>query len=569
MTAISGVRRKRSRPVLERRILVLFSIVLALLGGLVLAVQYWAASRLADPTTAGRMTGIVLALMVVPVGLALLAARAAIRQSVEPLKDLTRVADEISTGNLDPRMDFGVPVNCWEIKNCERTDCRAYLNLSEQCWYIDGTPCEGYEPRFPQKLEQCRTCEVYRAHRGDEVVQLADAFRHMANVLKASRGDLVASDDFQKRLIRNSFDGIIAADAVGTVTIFNRVAAQLTGHTHEEVVGRTDWRVFFEDGLEKAMDTPRTWEKVRRVRGFPPRESKVKHRDGHLVDVRLSGISLYERGRHIGRVFFFQDLREVHRLKEDLIRSERLAATGQAAASISHSLRNILDGAGGGLYVFRHGRRIGDEGKMETGLDMIERNVGIVSDLVKDLLNFAKERTPEYEEVDPRALIEDVFADIGAREPEHVELLAEVAARAGKVMVDLHAFRQCLGNLVRNALEAVPPDRAGTVRVGYAVEDERAVFTVSDDGVGMSPETIEKVRGGMYSTKGSKGTGLGLLVAQKIVTEHRGVLTIESEEGKGSIFRIEIPVGGATPAGGPEDESESRSRPAEPVTSAG
>jgi len=331
-------------------------------------------------------------------------------------------------------------------------------------------------------------------------------------------------------------------------------------------VGRIDWRVFFEDGLEKAMDTPRTWERVRRVRGFPPRESAVKRQDGQLVDVLLSGISLYERGRHIGRVFFFQDLREVHRLKEELIQSERLAATGQAAASISHSLRNILDGAGGGLYVFRHGRRLGDEDRMETGLGMIERNVGIISDLVKDLLNFAKERAPDYEEIDPRALIEEVFGDVGAREPDRIELRAEVAEGAGMVTLDVHAFRQCLGNLVHNALEAIPPDRSGTVRVGYETKGDRAVFTVIDDGVGMSPETIEKVRGGMYSTKGSKGTGLGLLVIQKIVTEHRGALTIQSEEGKGSVFRIEIPAGGPARPRGPANGQGARSRTADPVT---
>jgi PAS domain S-box-containing protein len=569
MMAANSSHRARASSLLENRILVFFALLLVLLGGLVLAAQYWAASRLdaemaavgATAPQAGeyarRMMAAMLALMVLPVGLALLAARAIVRRAIEPLKELTRVADEISTGNLDPRIDFGVRVNCWEIKDCQRTDCKAYMNLAEQCWYIDGTPCEGYEPRFPQKLEQCRTCEVYRAHRGDEIVQLADAFRHMANVLKASRGDLIASDDFQKRLIRNSFDGIIAAAADGTVTIFNRVAAQLTGYTHEEVVGRTDWRVFFEDGLEKAMDTPRTWERVRRVRGFPPRESAIKHQDGHLVDVRLSGISLYERGRHVGRVFFFQDLREIHRLKEELIQSERLAATGQAAASISHSLRNILDGAGGGLYVFRHGKRLGDEGKMDTGLDMIERNVGIISDLVKDLLNFAKERTPDYEEVDPRVLIEEVLSDIGAREPDRIELRADVAEGAGTVMLDVHAFRQCLGNLIHNALESIPPDRTGTVSVGYEAKGDRAVFTVSDDGEGMSAETIEKVRGGMHSTKGSKGTGLGLLVIQKIVTEHRGALTILSEEGKGSTFRIEIPAGGLAPHRGPDDKGDS------------
>ena len=126
-------------------------------------------------------------LMLLPVILVLVASRAVVRRAIQPLKRLTQVADEISIGNLDPVVDFGVRVNCWEIKNCQRPDCKAYLNFKKQCWYIDGTPCEGYEPRFPLKLEGCRTCEVYQLHRGDEIVQLADAFKHMLGLLSPKR----------------------------------------------------------------------------------------------------------------------------------------------------------------------------------------------------------------------------------------------------------------------------------------------------------------------------------------------------------------------------------------------
>lgn len=485
-----------------------------------------------------------LSLMFVPLSLAVVVGRLVVRRTISPLKDLTRIADEISIGNLDPRIDIGERVNCWEIKNCQRTDCNAYQNLREQCWYIDGTPCEGYEPRFPQKLSQCQTCEVYRTHRGDEIVQLADAFRHMTNVLKDSRNELIKSDDFQKRLIHNSFDGIVATEADDFVTIFNGVAEEITGYSREEVIGTSDWRVFFEDGLERIMDQPRTWGRVRRVRGFPPRESAIRCKDGSFVDVLLSGISLYERGIHIGRVFSFQDMREVKRLRGELIRSERLTATGQAAAGISHSIRNILDGFRGGLYVFQVGKRNSDEGKMDTGLNMIERNMEIIADLVTDLLNFSKERKPEYEAVLPQTLIEEVLSNIGPREENRITFRIDVAESAGRVMLDAYAFRQCLGNLVRNAIEAIPPNRPGTVHVGYRTEGDRGIFTIRDDGEGMSPDTMEKIKGGMYSTKGSKGTGLGLLVIQKIIKEHGGILKIESEEGTGSTFLVDVPVSG-------------------------
>ncbi|MEW5984181.1 MAG: ATP-binding protein [Acidobacteriota bacterium] len=519
---------------LENKILLFTALLLLCSVGVVLAAQWFVAG---DAATLRRVA----VLSVLPVFLLVLASRAVIRRAVEPLKALTRVADDISTGNLDPALDFGVHVNCWDIKGCQRADCKAYMNFSEQCWFIDGTPCDGYEPRFPQKLEGCRSCEVYQTHRGDEIVQLADSFRHMTNVLKASREELTKSDDFQKRLIRNSFDGIVATERDGITTIFNRVAEELTGYSREAVVGRLSWTEFFEAGLEHQMDKPLSYERVRRVRGFRPRESALRRSDGTWIDVRLAGISLYERGLHIGRVFFFQDLREIKSLREELIRSERLAATGQAAAGISHSIRNILDGLRGGLYVYKQGQRLADDAKMRTGWGMIERNVDVISDLVRDLLNFAKHREPDLVTCDPRDLISDVVSTVAPAVAPATVVRVEVPDDAGPVLLDPLGIHQCLSNLLRNAIEAIPPDRAGHVTVAFCKEDDTSIFSVADDGMGMSAETLERVRGGMYSTKGSKGTGLGLLVVQKIVNEHQGVLTIDSREGRGSTFRIEIP----------------------------
>jgi PAS domain S-box-containing protein len=370
----------------------------------------------------------------------------------------------------------------------------------------------------------------------------------MTDVLKSSRDRLISSGEFQKQLIHNSFDGIVATDADNVITIFNGVAEGLIGVPGEQVLGKRDWRAFFEDGLEKSMDLPLSHERFQRARGFAGRETKILREDGKLVDVLLSGISLFEEGRHIGKVFFFQDMREVKRLRENLIRTERLAATGQAAAGISHSIKNILDGFAGGAYVFRQGRRNDNQGKMDMGWDMIERNMQIISGLVKDLLNFAQEREPQYQSVDPAALIEDVLVNVGIKDQDRVAVSLQIDEPPPRVVLDPHAFHQCLANLVRNAVEAIPRERKGIVTIGVEVDGDRARFSVSDDGVGMSPKTIEKIKGGMYSTKGSKGTGLGLLVIQKIVSEHKGTLAIDSAEGEGSTFRIEIPARGASVA---------------------
>jgi len=532
---------RRSLPLyrklhLENKILLFFAFLLLLLGAIVFFTVLLTTGQLLVSLR-------VIAVGAPPVLVLFVIARLVVRQAVRPLRELARVADEISAGNLDPRLDFGIHVNCWEIKNCQQTDCQAYMNFSQQCWYIDDTPCEGYEPHFPDKLAGCRTCEVYQAHRGDEVVQLADAFRHMTNVLKASREELVTSDDFQKRLIQYSFDGIVACNNEDVITIFNDLAESLTGASRQEVIGKQRWQTYFEDGLENRMDIPLSHEPIRRVRGFAPRESAIMHVSGELIDVRLAGISLFERGQHIGKVFFFQDMREIKQLREELIQSERLTAAGAAAAGISHSIRNIMDGFNGGVYIYQVGERRGDQKKMALGWDMILRNVQIISNLASDLLNFAKDRAPVLGPCDLETLVREAVDSLGVDKAGPVEVRVKKVGQTAPVMLDEYSINQCLTNLLRNALEAYPSGQEGTVFVTTEHAGDRAVITIRDDGPGMSPQTISRIKNGMYSTKGSKGTGLGLQVVQKIVNEHRGTLTIDSEEGKGSTFRIEVPAG--------------------------
>ena len=107
----------------------------------------------------------------------------------KPLSNLTRLSDEISYGKTD--LDFGREVKCWEIEKCTKTDCPAYGNTATMCWYMDGTLCFGQPSgSFPEKLEECRQCEVYKTHVGDETVQLADSFKHMVSKLDISEKEI-------------------------------------------------------------------------------------------------------------------------------------------------------------------------------------------------------------------------------------------------------------------------------------------------------------------------------------------------------------------------------------------
>jgi signal transduction histidine kinase len=121
-------------------------------------------------------------------------------------------------------------------------------------------------------------------------------------------------------------------------------------------------------------------------------------------------------------------------------------------------------------------------------------------------------------------------------------LEARSEAGIGCVFLDAHAVFNSLANLVANALDALSPGRSGRVEVAVSRAGDRLVFTVSDNGAGMSPEVRAKVFRAMFSTKGSKGTGLGLLSVQKAVREHGGTIEVTSEEGAGTVFRMALPL---------------------------
>ncbi len=109
----------------------------------------------------------------------------------KPISLLTNWADEISRGNLDAHFDLRRQIHCWEAEECTKTECPAYGEDKARCWYVDGTLCTG-EPmgKFPEKLEECRECNVYKQYAGDEITQLADAFAYMARRQKEYRDEL-------------------------------------------------------------------------------------------------------------------------------------------------------------------------------------------------------------------------------------------------------------------------------------------------------------------------------------------------------------------------------------------
>lgn len=351
---------------------------------------------------------------------------------------------------------------------------------------------------------------------------------------------------FQSKLIKSSNNGIIATDNTWTIIVFNPEAELLFGRDAADVIGKMDARDLFPkkviDLLLKNQGT------TQQVDEMPWEETSIVVKERIRIPVMFSGTLLYSAGKVMGGVVFFQDLRELKRLEKELINSEQLAAVGQTVAGMAHCIKNILHGFKGGSYLLNVGIDKDNFGKIKNGWGMIQRNIDRTSNLVMDLLTYSREREPEIEQCIPNNIVDDVIDVMAENAAEHeVELVQDLSPDIGEVMLDPKSLHRCLMNLVSNAIDACYFD--DSVAKKYRVEIKTALennsfirFEIKDNGAGMSEELRSKLFTSVFSTKGAKGTGLGLLVTRKLVEEHDGSVDVSSTPGEGTVFIIRLPL---------------------------
>jgi two-component system sensor histidine kinase HydH len=232
--------------------------------------------------------------------------------------------------------------------------------------------------------------------------------------------------------------------------------------------------------------------------------------------------------------------RELLESQERLVHSERFAAVGEAAAYVSHEIKNPLMVIGG--LASQVERRLAEDPPAQEKLQIIQREVKRLESFLGDLRDFLRPAPPCKREIDLNQVIQDVqglMAD-AARE-KGINLEDRLDRRLPKVEADPNQLEQVLVNLVNNALEATAEN--GRIVLSSGCRDEQVWFSVHDTGKGMATEVLDKIFHPFFTTK-DKGTGLGLAVIHKIITDHHGTVTVESAAGEGSTFTVRLPQKG-------------------------
>jgi signal transduction histidine kinase len=242
----------------------------------------------------------------------------------------------------------------------------------------------------------------------------------------------------------------------------------------------------------------------------------------------------------------------------DKIQAERLAAVGQTIATLSHHIKNILQGIRGGSYLIDMGLKETDEAIVRRGWTIVEKNQAKIYNLVMDMLSFSKDREPALESADLNETVADVVELMQSRAQElGVALEWRPAADLPEILIDADGIHRAVLNIVTNAIDAAEGVEGARVTVSTARDDDEqaALVTVADNGVGIAPGDLDSIFQVFASTKGARGTGLGLPVSQKIVREHGGRIVVTSHVGQGSRFVVHLPMKRGEPKSGTGEEA--------------
>jgi two-component system NtrC family sensor kinase len=384
-----------------------------------------------------------------------------------------------------------------------------------------------------------------RAKEKIEIRQKLDDYTHnLEQKIEEATEEIRRKSNFQRLLITSSNDAIVAFDSDWKVVVFNPAAAQLSGDAPKDVIGKKTISDLYSPEAVQVFKEQAAKDSDHKI--MPWKEDTITTKDGRKIPVRFSCSVLYEDGQFVGVVQFFQDLTEIKQLEKEVVQSERMAAVGQTVSGLAHYVKNILIGLKGGSYVVDVGINNNDTDKFKTGWQTIKNNIKRVSDLTQDLLTYSKNREPEREACQPNEIVLDLVNLIkDYAKSKAVDIQYVLDEELGTIIADPKTIHRSLLNLINNAIDACMEDenidKPHAVTLKTYNHDEFICFEVADNGCGMDDEIKKQLFDPMFSSKGGKGTGLGLLVTSKLIEEHNGRIEVETQLGQGSVFTIKLP----------------------------
>jgi PAS domain S-box-containing protein len=337
-------------------------------------------------------------------------------------------------------------------------------------------------------------------------------------------------------------DGLIALSPDGRVLFWNQGAESIFGYPREEAVGRSALDLIIPDDR---IDETHQLVAETLATGSAARESIRRRQDGSLVHVDVTtrlvrdaddGVLVMSAIRDISERKLAQEAleektRALQAAQEELVRKERLAVLGQLAGGVSHELRNPLGVIKNAVYYLN--LVLPEDPRVRKYLGIVEREIAAADRIVTGLLDFARVSPSNRAAMDVNAMVREY---LGRKPPpDNVGPVVDLADELPLVVGDAGQIELIFGNLMTNAVQAMPD--GGTLTVETGAVDGKVRVAVSDTGIGIRVDDFSKIFEPLFTTK-AKGIGLGLSVARRLAVDNGATLSVRSSRGNGSCFEL-------------------------------
>jgi len=445
------------------------------------------------------------------------------------------------------------------LKSADQSGCKEYENCPVKKSFpdIEGNPY--------MKNKECLSCPCNPLL---GAVIVTDGFRstpltNIDQVTIETVGSLASSnienwqlymelrqeEVFRENVLEGMINGVFVVNLEGDITLANKSAREMSEHDFDDLFNMNIRELILDaSGGERSSPVHSSLEEGLSLAYY---EAYLKRADGIHIPIRMNVSPMMGEEDEIqGAIIEFVDLSEIKRMEEEIRQLDRLAALGRFTSAVAHEVRNPLAGIAAGIQYLNRDENLNSD--QRENISFVLNEVDRLNRIVTDLFKVAKPRSLLYgeaklEEVIDRSYmsVNEIFSNNG------IEFHMDIDDNLPLIEVDQEQIVQVMINLLKNAAEAV--DKGGIVSVTSSVykggdpevirekDREMICVVISDNGQGIEAEDLEKIFEPFYSNK-KDGTGLGLFVTHSIIQHHQGRITATSEIGKGTTFRIYLPI---------------------------
>ena len=461
-----------------------------------------------------------------------------------PISKLTQISDELSKGNFDVKLETE-----FFTDGDQPPECPAFVNTDLPCWHLDGMALTDDDGTGSPAI--CKDCRFYRGHKGDEVVQLANSFYNMIWSIRLYRRRLRESEKKYRSLFNSGPDPIfVVSYRTFEIIDANPRAEEVYGYNKDELIGKS----FKEMSPEYTPEFFQSLQDKTDADGLVNFPKALHYKKGHKpLYVNMHACNITYKGLP-AIVVASTDITEMIEKDAQLIQASKMKSLGEMSAGIAHELNQPLNAIKMGSdfldMMVEQGREIPPEHLREVVTEM-STQVDRSAEIINTLRAFGRKAELVMERLDINKPIQAVFTLVVRQfELDNIRIDMHLASAIAPIMAHDNRLQQVFFNLVTNARDAIAEKKerisdsgAGKIIVRTRQDGDWVVAEVEDDGIGIADGVRDKIFEPFFSTKESSiDMGLGLAITYGIVKDYGGEIALDSQEGRGAVFRLRFPA---------------------------